>query len=300
MTRRVGLPPAGSPISGRTPISEPHAESLAEGNQPHGNGHDHEPDVHRRPRMDRRRRMRRPDRPLLRPAGERPEARVVREAQARSICRECPVLLECRDWARRTASTASGAASPKRSAPPPATGSTCPSAASRATPRQRHPRRTAHLQDRVVRSGTRLFATVPPCELGRRLHSDGVDLDALRGWFAAEVDGATGQPLHAELISGGRSNLTYLVGDGTSEWVLRRPPLGHVLPTAHDMAREYTVIRALADTAVPVPHAYAFCDDPAVNGAPFYVMSNVDGVILRTPSTWPSSRTRRRRRVPKR
>jgi len=117
-------------------------------------------------------------------------------------------------------------------------------------------------------------AVVPP---------DGVDLGTLRGWFAREVAGSTGAPLRAELIAGGRSNLTYVVGDGRSEWVLRRPPLGHVLPTAHDMAREYTVLRALAGTAVPVPQAIAFCDDPAVNGAPFYVMSKVDGVILRTP-----------------
>ena len=88
----------------------------------------------------------------------------------------------------------------------------------------------------------------------------------------------------AELISGGRSNLTYLVGDGTHEWVLRRPPLGHVLPTAHDMAREYTVIRALADTAVPVPAGVRVLRRRRrVNGAPFYVMANVDGVILRTP-----------------
>jgi aminoglycoside phosphotransferase (APT) family kinase protein len=111
---------------------------------------------------------------------------------------------------------------------------------------------------------------------------DGVDLATLRGWFGREVEGASGEPLWAELIAGGRSNLTYVVGDGTSEWVLRRPPLGHVLPTAHDMAREYTVMRALAGTAVPVPRALAFCDDVAVNGAPFYVMSKVDGVILRT------------------
>jgi aminoglycoside phosphotransferase (APT) family kinase protein len=113
---------------------------------------------------------------------------------------------------------------------------------------------------------------------------DGVDLEALRGWFESEVDGATGEPLWAELIAGGRSNLTYVVGDGSHEWVLRRPPLGHVLPTAHDMAREYTVMRALAVTAVPVPNAIAFCDDLSVNGAPFYVMSKVDGVILRTPA----------------
>ncbi|MGO9872744.1 MAG: phosphotransferase family protein [Acidimicrobiia bacterium] len=111
----------------------------------------------------------------------------------------------------------------------------------------------------------------------------GVDLDRLRPWFAAHVDGATDRPLQASLISGGRSNLTYSIGDGTKEWVLRRPPLGHVLPTAHDMAREYTVLAALAGTAVPVPHTLAFCADDLVNDAPFYVMEKVDGVILRTP-----------------
>jgi aminoglycoside phosphotransferase (APT) family kinase protein len=111
----------------------------------------------------------------------------------------------------------------------------------------------------------------------------GVDLDRLRPWFAAHVEGATDTPLHASLISGGRSNLTYSIGDETHEWVLRRPPLGHVLPTAHDMAREYTVLAALAGTAVPVPRTLAFCDDDAVNDAPFYVMDKVDGVILRTP-----------------
>ncbi len=110
----------------------------------------------------------------------------------------------------------------------------------------------------------------------------GVDLERLQPWFAQHVDGATGAPLHASLISGGRSNLTYTVADDTHEWVLRRPPLGHVLPTAHDMGREYRVLRALAPTAVPVPNALAFCDDDAVNDAPFYVMEKVDGVILRT------------------
>jgi aminoglycoside phosphotransferase (APT) family kinase protein len=112
---------------------------------------------------------------------------------------------------------------------------------------------------------------------------EGVDLARLQPWFAHHVEGATGAPLSASLISGGRSNLTYSVGDGTREWVLRRPPLGHVLPTAHDMAREYKVLTALAPTNVPVPRTYAFCDDDDVNGAPFYVMEQVDGRILRTP-----------------
>jgi aminoglycoside phosphotransferase (APT) family kinase protein len=112
----------------------------------------------------------------------------------------------------------------------------------------------------------------------------GVELERLRPWFAANVEGANGGPLHASLISGGRSNLTYAVGDDAHEWVLRRPPLGHVLPTAHDMAREYTVLTALAPTDVPVPRTLAFCDDNDVNDAPFYVMELVDGAILRTPA----------------
>jgi aminoglycoside phosphotransferase (APT) family kinase protein len=111
---------------------------------------------------------------------------------------------------------------------------------------------------------------------------DGVDLARLQRYFDEHVDGALDAPLHATLISGGRSNLTYSISDGAHEWVLRRPPLGHVLPTAHDMAREFRVITALADSPVPVPRALAFCDDNDVNGAPFYVMELVDGRILRT------------------
>ena len=110
----------------------------------------------------------------------------------------------------------------------------------------------------------------------------GVDLERLQPWFAANVAGSTGGALTATLISGGRSNLTYAIGDDANRWVLRRPPLGHVLPTAHDMAREYKVLTALAPTAVPVPATLAFCDDAEVNGAPFYVMELIDGNILRT------------------
>jgi len=110
---------------------------------------------------------------------------------------------------------------------------------------------------------------------------DGVDLDVLAPWFAEHVDGATGAPLNAELIAGGRSNLTYAVTDGSSTWVLRRPPLGHVVATAHDMGREYRVMASLAGTAVPVPRMFAACDDPDVTGAPFYVMEKVDGRVLR-------------------
>jgi aminoglycoside phosphotransferase (APT) family kinase protein len=111
---------------------------------------------------------------------------------------------------------------------------------------------------------------------------EGVDLESLRGYFADYVAGADGRTLSAELIAGGRSNLTYGITDGEHEWVLRRPPLGHVLPTAHDMAREYKVITALVDTDVPVPRTYALCEDNDVNGAPFYVMERVHGRVLRT------------------
>jgi aminoglycoside phosphotransferase (APT) family kinase protein len=111
---------------------------------------------------------------------------------------------------------------------------------------------------------------------------EGVDLESLRRFFADNVAGADGRALSAELIAGGRSNLTYGITDGEHEWVLRRPPLGHVLPTAHDMAREYKVITALVDTDVPVPRTYALCEDNDVNGAPFYVMERVHGRVLRT------------------
>jgi aminoglycoside phosphotransferase (APT) family kinase protein len=86
-----------------------------------------------------------------------------------------------------------------------------------------------------------------------------------------------------ELIAGGRSNLTYRLDFGSSaRLVLRRPPLGHVLPTAHDMAREYRVLTALNGTAIPVPAPVALCSDPDVIGAPFYLMEYVDGLVLRS------------------
>jgi aminoglycoside phosphotransferase (APT) family kinase protein len=110
----------------------------------------------------------------------------------------------------------------------------------------------------------------------------GLDLDRFAAWFDGACPGQAGGPLRGRLLAGGRSNLTYAVSDGTRSWVVRRPPLGHVLATAHDMEREYRVIRALRDTSVPVPLTYALCTDPEVVGAPFYVMSEVDGVPYAT------------------
>lgn len=83
------------------------------------------------------------------------------------------------------------------------------------------------------------------------------------------------------LVSGGKSNLTFTVTSDAGRFVLRRPPLSTVLPTAHDMRREHRVISALADSPVPVPPTVGFCDDESVIGAPFYVMRYVDGHIVR-------------------
>jgi aminoglycoside phosphotransferase (APT) family kinase protein len=110
----------------------------------------------------------------------------------------------------------------------------------------------------------------------------GLDLVRLATWFDEACPGEIGGPLTGQLITGGRSNLTYVVSDGVRTWVVRRPPLGHVLATAHDMGREYRVITALRDTGVPVPLTAALCTDPDVIGAPFYIMSKVDGVSYRT------------------
>lgn len=123
----------------------------------------------------------------------------------------------------------------------------------------------------------------------------GVDPEAVAAVLAPAVGGLAG-PLHAELIAGGRSNLTYVIGDGEREWVLRRPPLAHVLPTAHDMAREYRVISALAGTGTPVPGTVLLCDDPSVLGVTFYVMERVIGHVVRDilPAEWPDTAQTRR------
>ncbi len=110
-----------------------------------------------------------------------------------------------------------------------------------------------------------------------------LDTEALRDHLARDRPGLVNGPLTAELITGGRSNLTYTLSDGTHTWILRRPPLGHVLATAHDMGREYRVMAALADTAVPVPRMLLLHDDSEPLGAPFYLMENVEGTVFRTP-----------------
>ena len=111
----------------------------------------------------------------------------------------------------------------------------------------------------------------------------GIDVARVSSWLVDNVDGALA-PFGFEIIAGGRSNLTFTVtgADGT-RFVLRRPPTGAVLATAHDMSREHRIISAVGLTDVPVPPALGLCTDDSVNGAPFYVMSFVDGEVLDGP-----------------
>jgi aminoglycoside phosphotransferase (APT) family kinase protein len=119
---------------------------------------------------------------------------------------------------------------------------------------------------------------------------DGIDDARLTAWFQKHVPAAV-LPLSFSLIAGGRSNLTFRVDDAAgASFVLRRPPLGHVLESAHDVGREHRIIAALSalgpsERGVPVPVALGLCDDTTVNGAPFMVMSFVDGVVVRDQAT---------------
>jgi aminoglycoside phosphotransferase (APT) family kinase protein len=108
----------------------------------------------------------------------------------------------------------------------------------------------------------------------------GIDAGPVSAWLEGHVDGARA-PFSFLPIEGGHSNLTYRVVDGEGKaFVLRRPPLGAVLKTAHDMAREFRIISGVGPTTVPVPPALGLCEDDSVNGAPFYVMGFVDGTVL--------------------
>ena len=109
----------------------------------------------------------------------------------------------------------------------------------------------------------------------------GIDVPAVTTWLEANIPGAAG-PFTFDAIAGGHSNLTYrLTGADGRAFVLRRPPLGHRLASAHDMGREHRIIHGLQSSDVPVAPALGFCDDPAVNDAPFYVMGFVQGHVLR-------------------
>lgn len=113
----------------------------------------------------------------------------------------------------------------------------------------------------------------------------GLDDDRVSRWLSDNIDGADA-PYRFELIVGGRSNLTFRVTDASgTRYVVRRPPTGHVLATAHDMAREHRIISAVGRTGVPVPRTLGLCVDESVNGAPFYVMEYVEGEVLDSPES---------------
>jgi aminoglycoside phosphotransferase (APT) family kinase protein len=108
----------------------------------------------------------------------------------------------------------------------------------------------------------------------------GIDVARVTAWLHAHVEGTEAAALTFELVGDGRSNLTYRVANAAGTWALRRPPLGHIVATAHDMRREFRVLRGVTGRGFPAPRPIALCEDPKVNEHPFYVMEYVDGVIL--------------------
>lgn len=109
----------------------------------------------------------------------------------------------------------------------------------------------------------------------------GINHQRVSEWIATHIRGVSA-PFTFDTIAGGHSNLTFCVTDAHGRrMVLRRPPLSHGLASAHDMQREHRIITALRGSAVPVAPVLGMCDDPDVNGAPFYVMEFVDGHIIR-------------------
>jgi aminoglycoside phosphotransferase (APT) family kinase protein len=111
---------------------------------------------------------------------------------------------------------------------------------------------------------------------------EGADPAIVGPYLARVLDDPAWEQVTVTLIAGGKSNLTYRLDSPSGALVLRRPPLGHVLPTAHDMTREHRVMSALAGTAVPVPAMRHLCSDTEVLGQPFYVMDLVEGHVVRS------------------
>jgi len=103
--------------------------------------------------------------------------------------------------------------------------------------------------------------------------------DRLEAWLREHIEGFRG-PVAAERFAGGQSNPTYRLSAASGNYVLRRKPPGPLLPSAHAVDREFRVMRALAETPVPVPRVYALCEDDAVIGSAFYVMEHLDGRIF--------------------
>ena len=118
--------------------------------------------------------------------------------------------------------------------------------------------------------------------MSTREETPGLPREPFTRWAQTAVP-QVGADWRAEVISGGLSNITYRLHGDAETVIVRRPPLGRLLPSAHDMTREHRVLSALQDTDVPVPRVLALCDDPEVAGAPFYVMAEVEGEVYREP-----------------
>ena len=106
------------------------------------------------------------------------------------------------------------------------------------------------------------------------------DVAQLTGWLRDRLPGA-GDVAEVSQFPHGHSNLTYLVRLGNSEYVLRRPPFGNLVKTAHDMGREFRMLQALAPVFPEAPRPLLYCDDGSVLGAPFYLMERRRGIVLR-------------------
>lgn len=124
--------------------------------------------------------------------------------------------------------------------------------------------------------------TRPPANTREVPPAHAFDAGRLGRWLQSAA-GGTGQPPIVRQFEGGQSNPTFWIADGDRQLVLRKKPPGVLLPSAHAVEREYRVMRALADTPVPVPAALALCEDPEVVGTPFYVMEYLAGRIFWDP-----------------
>ncbi|MGZ4555414.1 MAG: phosphotransferase family protein [Mycobacteriaceae bacterium] len=125
----------------------------------------------------------------------------------------------------------------------------------------------------------------------------GLNPDAVTRWIDSLGIDFSG-PLNFERIGLGQSNLTFLVRDQQDrKWVLRRPPLGHLLASAHDVAREARILSALEDTAVPTPRVYGLCEDPEISDVPLLLMEFVDRQVVDRMSAAEALTPQRRREI---
>jgi len=124
-----------------------------------------------------------------------------------------------------------------------------------------------------------MSAPLPAAGLREAPGGDSVDAQKLQAWMEERIAGFSGA-IEVHQFAGGQSNPTFLVQAADRRYVLRRKPLGKLLPSAHAVDREFRVLTALKDTEVPVAHAFALCEDPEVIGSAFYVMEYVEGRIF--------------------